>query len=114
MKAYMVHDGEPNESAVLVFASSEEEARKIGYQQGYLRGDWDDVCADRHPTTDALAISGATDAYAENRPEVLREAGWHLEGDSRCCSCGLATMDGQFPLCECENCEECRCDCEVV
>jgi hypothetical protein len=39
---------------------------------------------------------------------VLRQMGWFCECDQSCTTCGLATMDGDFPLCEhCEQCAEC-------
>jgi hypothetical protein len=38
----------------------------------------------------------------------LREHGFAGEEDARCDCCDLATMDGQWPLCEvCNRCDEC-------
>jgi len=39
LKAYTVHDGRPDENAVLVFARTVQEAKKLGYQ-------WNDVGCD--------------------------------------------------------------------
>lgn len=40
--------------------------------------------------------------------KVYRAHGHFFEGDSCCASCGLYTMNRQFPLCfECEFCAEC-------
>ena len=109
LKAYMVHDGEPQENALLVFANTGQDARKAGYGHNYV-GDYSflDVRARRHPDADSLVRDGAQDAYVEHKLPVLRQAGWQLEGDCRCCHCDLATMDGDFPLCpDCERCSEC-------
>lgn len=44
----------------------------------------------------------------ESRDRWLRGYGWSCEGDDRCWSCGLATMDGKFRLCaDCLMCEDC-------
>ena len=53
----------------------------------------------------------APDEPRDLTTEELRAIGWGVEGDSSCSTCGLYTMDGEFPLCEeCGDCEECAGD----
>jgi hypothetical protein len=108
LKAYMVHDGEPSEKAALVFARTAQEARKLG-------DGWNDVGCDgfltvranRLPEADKFAREGEG-AYVEHKTSTLRQAGWHVDGDDTCGHCGLAEMDGDFPVCEeCDACPDC-------
>jgi hypothetical protein len=108
MKAYMVHDGDPSEKAVLVFARTAQEARKIG-------NGWDDIGCDGFLTVRAVRFPGADKfahpdkgSYVERKTATLRQAGWREEGDYTCGHCGLAEMGGEFPLCEeCDACPDC-------
>jgi hypothetical protein len=108
LKAYMVHDGEESEKAALVFANNAQEARKIGYgyndigSEGFLT-----VTANRLNSADCLC-KNITNACIEHDATVLRQAGFQCEGDERCARCGLAEIDGKYPVCpECCMCTEC-------
>lgn len=108
-KAYLVHDGEPNDLAVLVFASNAHQARITGFGhdnvgcEGFIH-----VRAKRLPASDHLLDSGKPASYVEYRQKVLRSAGFAIEGDESCEVCGLFTFDGAFPVCgECGCCGEC-------
>lgn len=109
MKAYMVHDGDPEENAALVFANNAQEARKIGYLHNDIGSDgWITLRVKRKPDADRLIPADTNEPCLVTDTRVLRDAGWSCEGDLLCVSCGLATMDGEFPLCyDCEQCEEC-------
>lgn len=109
MKAYMVHDGDPGENAALVFARTAAQARKLGYLHNDIGSDgWITLRTERKPDADRLIPADVNEPYLVTDTRVLREAGWSIEGDMLCASCGLATMDGEFPLCEyCEQCAEC-------
>jgi hypothetical protein len=109
LKAYLVHDGEPSELAVLVFANNAQEARKTGYghddvgHEGFIH-----VRANRRQVMDRLLDQSKTEPYVEYRQTLLRAAGFCFEGDSSCCVCGLYSFDGAFPVCsECDCCSEC-------
>lgn len=55
----------------------------------------------------------SNEPHEEGRLAVLREAGWRCEDDTTCDNCGLATLDGEFPVCpECWMCTDCGCECE--
>jgi hypothetical protein len=44
---------------------------------------------------------------------ILRQLGFRCDGDIVCDSCGLASMDESFPVCEdCGHCAECGCRCK--
>jgi len=105
----MVHDGNPGENAALVFARTAAQARKLGYLHNDIGSDgWITLRAERKPDADRLIPADANESYLVTDTRVLREAGWSCEGDLLCASCGLATMDGEFPLCDdCEQCAEC-------
>lgn len=112
MKAYQVHDGERSENCLLVFANSNQEAKKIGYlvdnvgSEGFIT-----LRASRLPDVDSLLDCEKDKPYVVKDDKTLRLSGFHLEGDDKCSSCGLAEFDGEFPVCEsCGNCAECGCD----
>ena len=112
LRAYMFYQFEPGEEAYLIFARTSREAKIFGLSYGLLE-DYDpnlfcDVKADRHKRADGQLISGSTETYHEERPTVLREAGWHWEGDIVCEKCDLYEMDGVFPVCsQCDQCSKC-------
>lgn len=112
MKAWIVHDGDPTEYADLVFAGSESKAIDISKQHPWSVIEWqcDEQAwkADRLPRADGKQ---STEGLCQD-DYLMREMGWRCDGDGICGTCGLATFDGRFPVCEsCGQCNECECDC---
>ena len=114
LRAYIVGERDGESENVLVFANNQKEARKLGSR----RVDYDDkyihLPVERWDQADNLLRADAADAYVEFEPKVLREAGWQIDGESTCDSCGLAPMDmDEFAICgDCCQCPECGCECE--
>lgn len=95
MRAYVVHDGEPCESAVLVFANTAKEARRIGYPA--LQSLWD--CEWIHVRADWIRDD-------EHLQAIREEDVPHVVDNPPCCvGCNLwglrMNSDG-----ECESCAE--------
>lgn len=110
LRAYMVWCGDdPVESgAALVFAPTARAAKNIGWRSCSFDAEFIHTETQRMPELDHLLDPVATEAYYVTDEAVLREAGWHSEGDSMCAACELYTMDGRFPLCpDCDYCAEC-------
>lgn len=109
LKAYMVHDGEPEEKAVLVFAANAAEARRAGHHQDGIGDEgFFTLRANRLPAVDHLDRSEHGLFYIETKAAILRQAGFHSDGDDSCAHCGLYEMDGEFPICEeCDSCPDC-------
>lgn len=109
MNAYIVHDGHPDEYAVLVFSDNESEA--IEYAKAE---DLDIAFIEANPIAwvsipNYIAIYGVC-----NDTAVQRKYGFWCDGDDCCGSCGLYEMDGKFPVCEdCGQCEECMCEDQI-
>lgn len=107
-KAYRVHDGEPFDFCLLVYAETARKARQIAGDAGYF-DKYIDIRAERLPEADKYA---KTFSGIENGPGILRELGWHYEGDLVCDCCGLYEMDGLVLVCgRCCRCAECSCNC---
>lgn len=102
------------------FASDRDEAKRLMWKYGDLSedcdGDYMNARVIRRPEHDSLfGKDGKKDAHVVRDQALLREMGWMMEGDERCSWCGLATMDGEYPLCQdCETCSDCghEHDCE--
>lgn len=108
LKAYQVHDGFPEENAVLVYAYTEGGAKVMAVSNSSVFDDPDELIAERLPEADTHVLENAKLPYVETSDHVLRMLGWHDEGDRRCATCGLAEMGGAFPVCdECYQCNEC-------
>lgn len=115
IRAYTVHAGEPGEQAVLVFAHTAREAKRLGYT---LLDDVDrfiDVVAQRAPDV-GLPVDmpwptapRALDWYADADRAVYRVIGWHCEGERACDACDLYPCgDEEHALCgACDQCPEC-------
>lgn len=110
LKAYMVHDGDPGEQALLVFADNGQKARVVGNGvddigcEGFLT-----VKAERRKDLDKHLRKDAAKPYVEQRRGVLRLAGWRWGGSEDCIICDLNGCDDpQFEPCEeCHQCPEC-------
>lgn len=110
LKAYVVHDGDPGEHALLVFAATGQEARVTGHGHEDMGKDgFFSVRAERRKEHDPLVRPEATKAYVEDRLETLRVAGWQFEDGTTCPCCGLSDCDDdRWRACdECEYCPEC-------
>lgn len=100
-----------------VWADSEEEAFALYCKaHDYCElGTADVVFSDRERL--AAITPSRDEPHIECRPEVLRQLGWRVEGESTCDTCGLAAMDDErFRVCEeCNQCLECGHDqdCEL-
>lgn len=114
LKAYNVYDSEYHDSGAseFVFANNSKEAKKFGAR--YLDvEDFTYIRVRRKKEWDSFLKEGADKPYTVTDAATLRKAGWCCEGDDRCSTCGLYTMDNVFPVCEgCFQCAECGCDCE--
>jgi len=123
-RLYKVHDGVPEEYAELIVAESEHQARVIGFHVTDLGSnhgvnmedlDVEKVThysgSDKQIPQEEIDKLGFGDMHISGAPEevaILRDLGWECDGDQRCTCCGLAELDGQFPVCdECDQCSEC-------
>lgn len=98
------------------FAASAAEAKRIMWNKTDLPEEcdheWDNARVIRKPEFDHLIENDRSEAYIVRDDKTLRAMGWMKEGDNRCESCGLAEMEGEFPVCECGQCAECGCACD--
>lgn len=111
LRAYVVSPSSEDEQdhAVLVFAQSEEMAIELGAYE--LNGE-PECCDVRHaPEHDARAARYLA-GCVEHDGEYMRNAGWHLEGEQSCGSCGLYAYGMEkYGVCRMSNqCKECGCD----
>lgn len=116
-KLFIVDDGCPEDIAELVVAETPRQAEIICRHFGDLEYDglfdvtevvhW--YCSNRkipQIDIDSRDWGLVNDCKANNK--FRREVGFSCDGDSRCDTCGLADLDGEFPVCpECNQCEEC-------
>lgn len=106
---FKVYTDDTEDGSELVWAIDATQAIEVA-RKGPLFSELEDTelyARDIEPL-DGTAPAAGTDPHIENRDRVLREYGWSCDGDDRCESCGLATMDGAFPICaDCETCEDC-------
>jgi hypothetical protein len=110
LKAYMVHDGDPGQHALLIFAEKAPQARIMGYGVEDLGcdGGWLSMVAKRRPDLDAYADQQALKPYIAPLA-VMRQAGWTSEYGHQCSCCGLDDFDrDEWAVCsECDRCPEC-------
>lgn len=97
----------------LVYAATAERAVAIAREKGDVcaqYADYEDmsIVVKRHEEGDRFAAAEGV----ERKTETLRLAGWRMDDESACGSCGLHPMDDErFAICEdCSNCKECGCD----
>lgn len=122
MKCYVGGSVNPNDFQFVsaCFASNAKEAKRIMWNLGELanecEGEWLEARVIRQEEHDYLfGKDGRNDAHVINDDWTMREMGWMIDGDSRCCSCGKADYDGKWPLCcECDSCPDCGHDDECT
>ena len=104
---YQVSDEDPTEFAELVIALNEEEAVDIVWKDGRYCGEKENLeVIEMDDSTKVFLLRDKS--YIVQDIGILREFDFQLEGDMRCECCGLAEMDGKYPVCpECVMCEEC-------
>lgn len=109
LKAYSVHDGEPSECSILVFAYSAKDARKMGYQRLPFCANYIECQADRCESADHLIDSERVlDHENDDDRAIMRKAGWRVEEETACDKCGLYPMDDKrWALNEDGLCPEC-------
>lgn len=62
----------------------------------------------RERRSDIVARAWSLETGVVRNSAALRAMGFGIDGDPACVSCGLYTMDGEFPLCpDCEQCADC-------
>lgn len=110
--AYIVHCPDNAEEAthsVLVYAQSEATACALGCIE--LDADAEACVARRRPEHDARARTFLA-GRVEQDPEYLRNAGWKMEGEWECGSCGLGAFGMErYAVCRASSqCRECGCD----
>lgn len=116
LRCYFAGSYQPDEHvyADACFARSRQEARKLLWKHGIqIR----EVCDYRYHDMRVIRISqhdhlaekhGITEPGVVWQDAIQRAMGWSVNGDARCSDCGLAEMDGDYPVCEhCEQCPEC-------
>lgn len=113
LKCYFGGSSNPYDHAYVshCFARTQKEAKKLMWSQGRLNeecdGEWIDARIERKPAYDKLA-DGMQEAYIATDTKIEREMGWMMDGDTICGTCGLATMDNEYPVCdECDQCTDC-------
>lgn len=96
-------------------ATSHREARKLlwaGSDDLREECDWKfiDMQVGRCKEHDGLVLTiDRQEPHVIHDTAITRRMGWWCEGDKHCAACGLAEMDGDYPVCEhCERCAECR------
>lgn len=118
MNLYQIHDDPrgvllwDETTWMAVWADAPEDAFAL-YKAAY-EGDPLATIADvKIAVADTAASPEKAGPHEESRPWVLRLLGWHLDGESRCDVCGLASMGAsEYRVCEsCLVCRECGCDC---
>ena len=115
MKCYIGGSSEPGDCDFVTacFAKNSREARKLMWKYGDLseecEGHWVLARAIRAKQHDPLfAKYGLKTEQVIWEDSIYRDMGWVMEGDQRCASCGLATYEGKWPLCDyCGQCVEC-------
>lgn len=116
MKCYVAGSSCPQEwpHVEACFANSHKEAKGFMWKNsGRLSdecdGDYMDLRVWRHKEHDGLFDQSKTEPYLVADDKTLRLMGWEMEGDRRCDSCGLASMDiEEFEVCDtCMQCAVC-------
>lgn len=119
-RLFIVDDGCPEESAELVIAETAEQAKAICRRYGHL--DWTENFDVIELCSYSWSVNKITQEELDkvgwgfvednkHNDKFRREVGFGCDGDDRCDTCGLASFDGEFPVCpECHQCVECGCD----
>jgi hypothetical protein len=115
VKCYFVGSAKPYdyEYVETCFANSAKEAKKFMWQHSHVirdecDGEYFNIRVSRKKDFDNLCDKDKNEAYIVKDNKTLRQMYYHLECDDFCISCGLASFEGEFPVCpECENCDEC-------
>jgi hypothetical protein len=121
-KLFLVDTGYGAEHSELVVAETAHQARVLGMHMTDLEpdsyGDENEYKArevacyylsdEKIPQKKIDSFDWGTVSDGKTNEGFRREVGFAVDGDNRCASCGLADMDGEFPICdECGQCEEC-------
>lgn len=119
---FIVDSGFREEHAELVVAESEYQAKVVCLRYACLDMDNSDDIGELNVERIIKTLDGrpipqekidANDWGEVSDDRLRRDVGFACDGDDRCGSCGLAELDGSFPVCkECCNCKDCGCDCE--
>jgi hypothetical protein len=117
MKAYQVSGCCPEEYAVLVFANSDEEARRLGYTVPDLKEEVENGLLEVRIARDheiANYEESVTTPRVEQDNKILRRYGWSMDGEDRCECCDMAAMDiPEYEVCpDCMQCKSCGCACQ--
>lgn len=115
MKCYFAGSGNSCDHSYVeaCFANTAKEAKTFMWKNSFwlsdaCDGDYMDLRVSRKKEHDGLFDSTNSVPYLIKEDKVLRQIGWHVEGDDICGRCELAAMDGAFPVCEeCYSCTEC-------
>lgn len=94
------------------FAESRKEAKRLLWKHTDLPEEcdheWMNARVVRKKEYDALLDPDAKSAYVVTDRAVLRQMHWGCEDDMRCEACGLAEMNGDWPVCDdCGQCPDC-------
>lgn len=98
----------------MVWAGSEAEALSVyadhyRYTHGISVDELPERPAARLHEAPAGFVPATPNAHVEQRPALLRQLGWSVEGEERCEVCDMAAMDAdEFEVCpECLRCRPC-------
>lgn len=110
LRAFVVRNGLDYETtAALVYAESGRQAKALGWKHGDLEAEeFIELRVRRAPAADRYA----SEVGVERDRKILRLAGWRMEDEYTCGSCGLGAMgQDEFAVClECYQCKECGCE----
>ena len=109
MKAYIYYPNGTDSDELrnyLIYHNTSKEARKMGVSKIGYDDDFLYVQCLRRKDLDKF-VSG--EPRIEYNNEILRQAGWHIEGETPCASCDLhaLNMDKHEPCDICEQCPDC-------
>lgn len=116
LKMYSAGARYPGEFSVVAacIARTHKEAKKLFWAgSGALREecDWQftDMRVGRAKEHDEfVGLIAELGPHVIHDTAITRRMGWWCEGDKHCSDCGLAAMDGDFPVCDsCGLCSEC-------
>ena len=106
-KAYWCTPKDWDECSDLVFAENRNQAITFAMARGEACSEctYTEIRAIRNPSADKYALT--PDAVRSDA--IWREIGGSADVEEpRCDTCGLATMDNKWPLCDnCHNCIDC-------
>lgn len=109
-KVYVGGDSENTCGACV--ANSVKEAKAMLWNDSDVRdacdGDYYALRVRRARQYDIIARAWNLETGVVRNSAALRAMRFGIDGDPACVSCGLYTMDGEFPLCpDCEQCADC-------